>query len=110
MPGGHVPQYTLGRKLCESLHAMEKIKFSIRQLNPNSLVVPPVTYLHRLLSYEIERYSYPSTGRGGPSGCERLRLPHFQTFGPQMAARLSALRAGRFLPPGRFLTLISVRG
>jgi hypothetical protein len=26
-----------------------------------------------------------------------------------MAARLSALRAGRFLPPGRFLVLISVR-
>jgi hypothetical protein len=27
-----------------------------------------------------------------------------------MAVRLSALRAGRFLPPGRFLVLISVRG
>jgi hypothetical protein len=27
-----------------------------------------------------------------------------------MAARLSALRAGRFLPPGRFLVLISVGG
>jgi hypothetical protein len=27
-----------------------------------------------------------------------------------MAARLSAPRAGRFLPPGRFLVLISVRG
>jgi hypothetical protein len=27
-----------------------------------------------------------------------------------MAARLSALRAGSFLPPGRFLVLISVRG
>jgi hypothetical protein len=27
-------------------------------------------------------------------GCERLRLPHFQTFGSQMATRLSALRTG----------------
>jgi hypothetical protein len=27
-----------------------------------------------------------------------------------MAVRLSALRAGRFLPTGRFLVLISVRG
>jgi hypothetical protein len=27
-----------------------------------------------------------------------------------MAVRLSALRAGRLLPPGRFLLLISVRG
>jgi hypothetical protein len=41
---------------------------------------------------------------------ERLRLPHFQTFGSQMAARLSALCAGCFLLSGRFLVLISVRG
>jgi hypothetical protein len=34
----------------------------------------------------------------------------FQTFGSQMAAMLSALRAGRFLPPGRFLVLIFARG
>jgi hypothetical protein len=40
---------------------------------------------------------------------ERLRLPHIQTFGSPMAARLSALRAGRFLPPERFLVLTSVR-
>jgi hypothetical protein len=42
-------------------------------------------------------------------GCERLRLPHFQTFCSQMAARLSALRACLFLPPERFLVLIYVR-
>jgi hypothetical protein len=40
----------------------------------------------------------------------RLRLPHFQIFGSQMAARLSALCAGRFLPPGKYLVLIFVRG
>jgi hypothetical protein len=45
-----------------------------------------------------------------PLGFEMLRLPHFQTFGSQMAAKLSALCAGRFLPPGKFLVLISVRG
>jgi hypothetical protein len=32
--------------------------------------------------------------------CERLRLQHFQTFGSQMAAKVLALRARRFLPPG----------
>jgi hypothetical protein len=31
-------------------------------------------------------------------------------FGSQMAVRLSALRAGRPLPPGRFLVLMYVRG
>jgi hypothetical protein len=46
----------------------------------------------------LKRQSYPYTGRGGL----------FQTFGSQMAARLSALRAGRFVPPGRFLELIFV--
>jgi hypothetical protein len=38
------------------------------------------------------------------------RLPHFYTIGSQMAVRLSSLRAGRPLPPGRFLVLISIRG
>jgi hypothetical protein len=32
-----------------------------------------------------------------------------QTIGSQMAVRLSALRAGRPLPPGRSLVLISLR-
>jgi hypothetical protein len=40
----------------------------------------------------------------------RRRGSHiFYTIGSQMAVRLSALRAGRHLPPGRFLVLISVR-
>jgi hypothetical protein len=33
----------------------------------------------------------------------------FQTFGSHMTVRLSILRAGRPLHPGRFLILISVR-
>jgi hypothetical protein len=51
------------------------------------------------------------TGHGGPKGCETSRLPHFlQAIGSQMAVSLSALRAGRSLPQGRFLVLVSVRG
>jgi hypothetical protein len=58
-----------------------------------------------------ERFSYPVTGRGGSHGCETSGLTHFlYTIGSQMAVRLSALRADRPLPPGRFLVLISVRG
>jgi hypothetical protein len=42
--------------------------------------------------------------------CETSRLPHFlYAIGSQITVRLSALRAGRPLPPGRFLVLISVR-
>jgi hypothetical protein len=49
------------------------------------------------------------TGRGSPEVCETSKPPHFQ--GSRLpAVRLSALRAGRPLPPGRFLVLISVRG
>jgi hypothetical protein len=41
----------------------------------------------------------------------RRRGSHiFLTVNSQMAVRLSALRAGRFLLPGRFLVLISLRG
>jgi hypothetical protein len=51
------------------------------------------------------------TGRGGPQGSETSRLTHFLLIiGSQMAERLSVLRAGRPLPPGRLLVLISVRG
>jgi hypothetical protein len=39
---------------------------------------------------------------------EALRVA--RGWGSQMAARLSALCAGRFLPPGRFLVLILLRG
>jgi hypothetical protein len=52
--------------------------------------------------------SIPVTGRGGPEGCETSRFPHF--LDERMAVRSSALRAGRPLPPRRFLVLISVRG
>jgi hypothetical protein len=49
----------------------------------------------------------PVTGRGG---CEMSKLPHFLDIVSQMAARLSALRSGRSLPPGIFLIFISLRG
>jgi hypothetical protein len=41
----------------------------------------------------------PVTCHGGPSGCGTSRLPHF------LQKRLTALRADRALPPGRFLIL-----
>jgi hypothetical protein len=34
----------------------------------------------------------------------------FYTIGSRMVVRLSAIRAGRPLPPGRFLVVISIRG
>jgi hypothetical protein len=41
----------------------------------------------------------------------RCRGSHiFWKIGSQMAVRLSALRAGRPLPPGGFLVLVSIRG
>jgi hypothetical protein len=53
----------------------------------------------------------PVSGCGGKQSCETSRLPHFlDNRLTQMAVRLSALRASRPLPPGRFLILISVRG
>jgi hypothetical protein len=44
-----------------------------------------------------------------PLGLREVEAPTFSDFGSQMAARLSALRAGHFLPLDRFLVLISVR-
>jgi hypothetical protein len=47
--------------------------------------------------------------RGGACICENMRFPH-KTIGSQVAVRLSAFRAARPLPAGRFLVLISVEG
>jgi hypothetical protein len=53
----------------------------------------------------------PVTGREGPYGCEKSRLPHFVdnrlTDGGEV---VSLTRRSPFTPPGRFLGLISVRG
>jgi hypothetical protein len=55
----------------------------------------------------------PVTDYGGPYGCETSRLPHFLnnrlTNGGEVLS-LTCQPAGRHLPPGRFLVLISVRG
>jgi hypothetical protein len=60
---------------------------------------------------KVKGKAIPVTSREGPYSCETSRLPHFVwTIGSQMAVRLSALHAGRSLPPGRYLVLISVRG
>jgi hypothetical protein len=62
-------------------------------------------------SYACKDKSIPVTGRGGPYGGETSKLPYFfYKIGSQMTVRLSALRAGRPLPLGRFLVLISVTG
>jgi hypothetical protein len=54
----------------------------------------------------------PVTGLGGPLGCETSRLPHFLdsrlTDGGEVVS-FKRRPAGRPLPPGRFLVLISVR-
>jgi hypothetical protein len=51
----------------------------------------------------IRGKAIPVTGREDPQGCETSRLLHFLDSGSQMAVRLSALRAGHPVPPGRFL-------
>jgi hypothetical protein len=58
--------------------------------------------LDRMLN--IVCFSIPVTSRGGPLGCETLRLPHF------LDSRLTYGSAGCPLRPGRFLVLISVKG
>jgi hypothetical protein len=52
------------------------------------------------------------TGRGGLSGCETSRLPHFLysrlTDGGEVVGLIR--RPVALYPPGRYLVLISVRG
>jgi hypothetical protein len=70
------------------------------------LVITPSSKLHEKTLRERvwvkgnEGKVIPVTGREGPLDCKTSRFPHFlQTIGSQMAVRLSALRAGRPLPP-----------
>jgi hypothetical protein len=62
-----------------------------------------------LRSY-IEVTTIPVTGFGGLSGCEVSRIPHCLDNRLITSAKMTALRAGRALPPGYLLVLISVRG
>jgi hypothetical protein len=48
------------------------------------------------------------TLREGPYGCETSKLRHF--LDSRLTDGGEVLRAGRSLPPGKFLVLISVRG
>jgi hypothetical protein len=45
----------------------------------------------------------------GRRGCETSRLPYFLENRLTYGGKISALRADRPLPPGRFLVLISVK-
>jgi hypothetical protein len=88
--------------------------------NLTSSVVRVLNYLSiTSLSHFWGEYMYkrgkaiPVTGRGGPQGCETSMLPHFLdsrlTDGGEIVS-LTRWPAGRHLPTGRFLVLISVRG
>jgi hypothetical protein len=57
-----------------------------------------------------ESNAIPVTGHGAHKVVRRRGSHIFNTIGSQMAVRLSALRVGRSLPPGRSLVLISLRG
>jgi hypothetical protein len=56
-----------------------------------------------------ERKAIPATGRGFLTVVRRRGSHILWTIGSWMAVRISALRAGRSLHPGRFLALIFVR-
>jgi hypothetical protein len=59
-----------------------------------------ISTLHNVVpGYKVSMLTIPVTGRGDPQGCETSRLNIFHVIGSQMAARLSALRTGRPLPP-----------
>jgi hypothetical protein len=62
------------------------------------------------ISNSKKNTAIPVTGRGGPWGCERSKLPHFLdnrlTDGGEV---VSLTRRLLFTPPGRSLILISVR-
>jgi hypothetical protein len=49
-----------------------------------TLVIPAVLHFIPKGSYKNSKLkAIPVTGRGGPYGCETLRLPHFYTIGSQ---------------------------
>jgi hypothetical protein len=53
-------------------------------------------------SSEVNGKDIPVTGREGPHVLRHRGAHIFYTIGSHMAVRLSVLRAGRPLPPGKF--------
>ena len=48
----------------------------------------------------VKKKSNPITGLNRPTGFQEVEVPRFQDSRHMNVARLSALRTGRFLPPG----------
>jgi hypothetical protein len=65
--------------------------------------VPGADTFHKRIIF-LQKVECKKKGGGG------LSCPWWRPMGLWMAVKLSALCAGRPLPPGRFLVLISVRG
>jgi hypothetical protein len=53
----------------------------------------------------VKRYSYPVTGLDRPTGYQEVEAPRFEDNRHMKVAGLSALRTGRFYPPGKNLVL-----
>jgi hypothetical protein len=70
------------------------------------LTVPSV----RTLNPPIKGKAIRVTGRGGPWGCEKSRLPYSLANRLTDGGEVSLTRRPPFTPHGRFLVLISVRG
>jgi hypothetical protein len=78
------------------------------------VVVHPTVTVHRIAYInKKKRGNIPVTCGGGPMGCDTLRLSHFLdnrlTDNGGEGVSLKRRPAGRRLPTGRFLVLISVR-
>jgi hypothetical protein len=87
-----------------------KIKLQTIKTYPEVAVVLHV-FLTSLVDIGKKRQNYLCNRSWRPIGLWDVEAPTFsRTICPQTAVRLSALRAGRPLPSGRFLVLISVRG
>jgi hypothetical protein len=83
--------------------------FALFRASPSRSVLFPLLFKLRILS--LYHKAIPVTDRGGPKCFETSRLLHFVEN--RLKVRWSCepyTPAGRPLPPGRFLILISVRG
>jgi hypothetical protein len=98
---------SLAGGLLSAHSVIKKIVYVLQQVLQNT----DTCHFPRHIHVKKKRKAIPVIGRGGPQGCNTLRLPHFlDKLATRQRRGCQPYALAALLAPGRLLVLISVMG